>query len=196
MVTLTVRSKYTDFFYLYHERGLVKRLKNFNLKLRHKTVKILYNMFMEHEGYSVLQAADGRTALELFESDTPDILLLDIMLSQLNGLEVLRRIRKTSSVPVIMLTARGETFDKVSGLDSGADDYLAKPFEIGASNLDERLPVTDKGDDFDELAKTFNNLLSRLQTDFARERQFTADVSHELKTPLAVILGHTNLLRR
>ena len=153
-------------------------------------------MFMEHEGYSVLQAANGRTALELFESDTPDILLLDIMLSQLNGLEVLWRIRKTSSVPVIMLTARGETFDKVSGLDSCADDYLAKPFEIEASNLDERLPVTDKGDDFDALAKMFNNQLSRLQTDFARERLFTADVSYELKTPLAIILGHTNLLLR
>ncbi len=68
--------------------------------------------------------------------------------------------------------------------------------KIGASNLDERLPVTDTGDDFDELAKTFNGLLSRLQTDFERERQFTADVSHELKTPLAVILGHANLLRR
>ena len=68
--------------------------------------------------------------------------------------------------------------------------------KIGASNLEERIPVTDKGDDFDELAKTFNSLLSRLQTDFARERQFTADVSHELKTPLAVILGHANLLRR
>ena len=60
---------------------------------------------LEHEGYGVLHAADGRTALELFENDTPDILLLDIMLPQLNGLEVLRRIRKTSSVPVIMLTA-------------------------------------------------------------------------------------------
>ena len=68
--------------------------------------------------------------------------------------------------------------------------------KISTSNLGERLPVTDKRDDFDELAKTFNSLLSRLQTDFARERQFTADVSHELKTPLAVILGHANLLRR
>ena len=85
---------------------------------------------LEHEGYSVLYAADGRSALELFEHDTPDIILLDIMLPQLNGLEVLRRIRKKSCVPIIMLTARGETFDKVSGLDSGADDYLAKPFEI------------------------------------------------------------------
>ena len=68
--------------------------------------------------------------------------------------------------------------------------------KIGAANLGERLPVTNKGDDFDELAKTFNGLLSRLQTNFERERQFTADVSHELKTPLAVILGHANLIRR
>lgn len=85
---------------------------------------------LEHEGFEVLHAEDGRKALELFESGTPDIILLDIMLPKLNGLEVLRRIRKTSRVPVIMLTARGDTLDKVSGLDSGADDYLAKPFEI------------------------------------------------------------------
>jgi len=85
---------------------------------------------LEHEGFDVLHAEDGRKALELFESGSPDIILLDIMLPKLNGLEVLRRIRKTSRVPVIMLTARGDTLDKVSGLDSGADDYLAKPFEI------------------------------------------------------------------
>ena len=85
---------------------------------------------LEHEGFDVLHAEDGRKALELFESGVPDIILLDIMLPKLNGLEVLRRIRKTSRVPVIMLTARGDTLDKVSGLDSGADDYLAKPFEI------------------------------------------------------------------
>lgn len=84
----------------------------------------------EHEGFEVLHAEDGRRALELFENVAPDIILLDIMLPKLNGLEVLRRIRKTSRVPVIMLTARGDTLDKVSGLDSGADDYLAKPFEI------------------------------------------------------------------
>ena len=85
---------------------------------------------LEHEGFEVRHAADGRKALDLFESDAPDIVLLDIMLPKLNGLEVLRRIRKTSRLPVIMLTARGDTLDKVSGLDSGADDYLAKPFEI------------------------------------------------------------------
>lgn len=85
---------------------------------------------LEHEGYDILYAADGRTALDIFEKNAPDLVLLDIMLPQLNGLEVLRRIRKTSNTPVIMLTAQGNTFDKVSGLDSGADDYLAKPFEI------------------------------------------------------------------
>jgi len=85
---------------------------------------------LKHEGFDVLHAEDGRKALELFESGAPDIILLDIMLPKLNGLGVLRRIRKTSRVPVIMLTARGDTLDKVSGLDSGADDYLAKPFEI------------------------------------------------------------------
>ena len=85
---------------------------------------------LEHEGYDILYAADGRTALDIFEKNEPDLVLLDIRLPQLNGLEVLRRIRKTSNTPVIMLTARGDTFDKVCGLDSGADDYLAKPFEI------------------------------------------------------------------
>lgn len=85
---------------------------------------------LQHEGFEVSYAADGREALVLFESSAPDIILLDIMLPGLSGLEVLRRIRKNSHVPVILLTARGETYDKVNGLDAGADDYLAKPFEI------------------------------------------------------------------
>jgi two-component system, OmpR family, response regulator ArlR len=83
-----------------------------------------------HEGFEVQYAADGRAALTVFESCIPDIVLLDIMLPGLSGLEVLRRIRKSSNVPVILLTARGETFDKVNGLNAGADDYLTKPFEI------------------------------------------------------------------
>jgi two-component system, OmpR family, response regulator ArlR len=85
---------------------------------------------LQHEGFEVSYAADGREALILFESAVPDIILLDIMLPGLSGLEVLRRIRKNSHVPVILLTARGETYDKVNGLNAGADDYLAKPFEI------------------------------------------------------------------
>ncbi|HML37230.1 MAG TPA: response regulator transcription factor [Bacillota bacterium] len=82
------------------------------------------------EGYEVEKAADGRTGLALAQSKHFDLIALDIMLPGLNGFEVLRRIRQTSSVPVIMLTARDDTMDKVAGLDSGANDYITKPFAI------------------------------------------------------------------
>jgi len=85
---------------------------------------------LEHEGYETCLAITGRQALEKFESEKPDLILLDIMLPELNGLEVLRRIRAVSSVPVILETARGETIDKINGLNLGADDYIPKPFEI------------------------------------------------------------------
>lgn len=87
-------------------------------------------MELTHEGYEVTKAFDGRTGLELAESNEFDLILLDIMLPGLNGMEVLRRLRRTSSVPVIMVTARDSVIDKVSGLDSGADDYITKPFAI------------------------------------------------------------------
>lgn len=82
------------------------------------------------EGYAVEKAADGRTGLALAQSKHFDLIALDIMLPGLNGFEVLRRIRQTSSVPVIMLTARDDTMDKVAGLDGGANDYITKPFAI------------------------------------------------------------------
>ena len=83
-----------------------------------------------HEGYSVTKAFTGREGYELAATDEFDLVLLDIMLPELNGMEVLRRLRRTSKVPVIMLTARDETMDKVAGLDQGADDYITKPFAI------------------------------------------------------------------
>lgn len=83
-----------------------------------------------HEGYEVVIANDGRTGIEYFFEHNPDIILLDLMLPQLNGIEVCRRIRKESDVPIIMLTAKGEVMDKVVGLDNGADDYITKPFAI------------------------------------------------------------------
>ena len=83
-----------------------------------------------HEGYEVDKCTDGRIGLEMAESGKYDLILLDIMLPGLNGLEVLRRLRRTSDVPVIMLTARDAVMDKVSGLDLGADDYITKPFAI------------------------------------------------------------------
>lgn len=85
---------------------------------------------LQHEGYNVEAATDGEAGLQLFEQFRFDLILLDIMLPQLSGLTVLRRIRNSSNIPVIILTARGETIDKVIGLDGGADDYLTKPFEI------------------------------------------------------------------
>ena len=85
---------------------------------------------LEHEGYSTCLAVTGRAALEKFETEKPDLILLDIMLPELNGLEVLRRIRAVSTVPIILETARGETIDKINGLNLGADDYIPKPFEI------------------------------------------------------------------
>lgn len=88
------------------------------------------NAELLHEGYTTCLASNGRQALEVFENEKPDLILLDVMLPELSGLEVLRRIRKTSNVPVIIVTARGETYDKVNGLNAGADDYIAKPFEI------------------------------------------------------------------
>ncbi len=83
-----------------------------------------------YEGYTVTKAFDGRAGLELAESGSHDLVLLDIMLPGLSGMEVLRRLRRSSSIPVIMLTARDSVEDKVSGLDSGADDYITKPFAI------------------------------------------------------------------
>ncbi|MCD8574675.1 MAG: response regulator transcription factor [Erysipelotrichaceae bacterium] len=85
---------------------------------------------LQHEGYDVTLAYDGRVGLEVFKASSFDVVLLDIMLPSLNGIEVLRRIRFTSTVPIIMLTARDSVMDKVSGLDNGAYDYITKPFAI------------------------------------------------------------------
>lgn len=84
-----------------------------------------------HEGYEVIKAFDGRTGLDLALSEHADLIVLDVMLPRLNGLEVLRRIRKEgNTVPILLLTARDAVMDKVSGLDAGADDYITKPFAI------------------------------------------------------------------
>ena len=83
-----------------------------------------------HEGYEVVKANNGREGLEIAEEGNVDLVLLDIMLPEISGLEVLRRLRRHSDMPVIMVTARDSVMDKVSGLDGGADDYITKPFAI------------------------------------------------------------------
>ncbi len=85
---------------------------------------------LERDGYTVVQAADGEEALERFAAGPVDLVVLDIMLPRLDGLEVCKRLRATSSVPIIMLTARDDELDKVIGLELGADDYITKPFSI------------------------------------------------------------------
>jgi len=89
----------------------------------------LLRLYIEKEEFEVAIANTGKQALELFESFGPDLILLDIMLPELDGWQVCREIRKTSQCPIIMLTAKGEVFDKVLGLELGADDYVVKPFE-------------------------------------------------------------------
>ena len=90
----------------------------------------MVEMELRYEGYEVTKSFDGRSGLEQALSGKYDLVLLDIMLPQLSGMEVLRRLRRESDLPVIMLTARDSVIDKVSGLDSGADDYITKPFAI------------------------------------------------------------------
>ena len=90
----------------------------------------LLRMYLEKEGFSVRIAGDGGAALQEFAKAVPDLILLDVMLPVLDGWGVLSRIRETSKVPVIMLTAKGEVFDKINGLNMGADDYVVKPFEM------------------------------------------------------------------
>ncbi|HOO25168.1 MAG TPA: response regulator transcription factor [Clostridiales bacterium] len=89
----------------------------------------LLRLYLEKEQYRVQVAHDGLTALKIFNQYNPDLVLLDIMLPELDGWQVCREIRKTSAKPIIMITAKGETFDKVLGLELGADDYIVKPFE-------------------------------------------------------------------
>ena len=89
----------------------------------------LLHLYLEKEGYDIQIAPDGGKAVELFRSFSPDLVLLDIMLPVMDGWSVLKKIRAESKTPVIMLTAKGETSDKVTGLEEGADDYIVKPFE-------------------------------------------------------------------
>ena len=89
----------------------------------------LLRLYLEKDGFEVIRAADGGLGVELCREEEPDVILLDIMLPVKNGWQVCREIRKVSEKPIIMVTAKGETFDKVLGLELGADDYIVKPFD-------------------------------------------------------------------
>ena len=93
-------------------------------------LRLLLNDQLTDAGYSVIQAANGKEALELFKTEVPDMAILDIMIPEMDGLTVLTKIGESSSMPVIILSARGDEVDKVSGLKLGADDYLVKPWSL------------------------------------------------------------------
>ncbi len=94
-----------------------------------KNICELLRLYLEKEGFTPVIANDGEMALTKYDVEKPDLLILDIMMPKLDGWQVCREIRKKSEVPIIMLTAKGETFDKVLGLELGADDYVVKPFD-------------------------------------------------------------------
>jgi DNA-binding response OmpR family regulator len=95
-----------------------------------QSIQALLSYPLRKEGYNVVQATDGRQALDRFDEQTFDLVVLDVMLPKIDGLEVCRRLRSRSSVPIIMLTAKSEEIDKVVGLELGADDYITKPFSV------------------------------------------------------------------
>ena len=132
---------------------------------------------LTHEGYQVDKAFDGRIGLEMAEAGGYDLILLDIMLPGINGLEVLRRLRRTSRTPVIMLTARDAVMDKVTGLDTGADDYVTKPFSIEELLARIRVALRKRGSDADRETRLS---LADLTMDVARRRVERAGQEIEL----------------
>ena len=180
---------------------------------------------LKHEGYEVDICYDGKQGYENAINTNYDIILLDIMLPKINGMEVCRRLRIKKHTPIIMLTAKGDITDKVNGLDIGADDYLTKPFEIeellarmrvilrrksqvinqskiiqvADLKLDlekKQVSRNDKNIELKVLSDSFDKMIERLEISFNKQNQFISDVSHELKTPISVIFGYANLLDR
>ena len=126
----------------------------------------LLRLYLEKEGYTVSIVNDGESAVKSFGEIQPDLMLLDIMLPRLDGWQVCRELRKTMKMPIIMLTAKGETEDKVSGLEMGADDYIVKPFEVKELLARVHAVLRRTGDDGKPKSKklTFDKLVINLDS--------------------------------
>lgn len=131
-----------------------------------KNIADLLRMYLEKDGFEVIIAGDGGEGLRQFESQKPDLVLLDLMLPVMDGWQVCREIRKESKVPIIMLTAKGETFDKISGLEMGADDYVTKPFEVKEllARIHAVMRRSEDGDKPKEKKLTFDKLVINLDS--------------------------------
>ncbi len=152
---------------------------------------------LKHEGYEVFVANDGRSGIESYFEHEPDIILLDLMLPQLNGIEVCRRIRKESNVPIIMLTAKGEVMDKVLGLDNGADDYIAKPFAIEEVLARIRVALrhtTINNKENDENILTLKNLTVDLQKHSVKYKNEEIELTKREFELLVYLLQNKNIV--
>jgi DNA-binding response OmpR family regulator len=153
---------------------------------------LAYNLRKAH--YDVLIAADGRAALQLAQEANPDLILLDLMIPEVDGLDVCRELRKSSSVPIIMITARGEEIDRVVGLEIGADDYVTKPFSV--RELMARVKAVLRRAQTDGVEKEPSTILSgpgNLRMDMERRTVMVRDTSIEL-TRLEFDLLHRLLI--
>ena len=150
-----------------------------------------------HEGYQVIKAANGREGLEKAQSGVADLMVLDVMLPELNGFEVLRRLRKESDMPVIMLTARDQVMDKVAGLDGGADDYMTKPFAIEELLARIRLVLKKYGGANNNTEKnmlTYNGLSMDLQRYEVHYNGDKIELTHREFELLKVLLENKNIV--
>lgn len=134
-----------------------------------KPISDIIKFNLTKEGYEVLTAFDGRQALAQFEAEQPDLIILDLMLPELDGLEVAKEVRKTSHIPIIMLSAKDSEFDKVIGLEIGADDYVTKPF----SNRE---------------------LLARIKAHLRRTENIEIAVAEENNTVTDIVIGELQVL--
>jgi two-component system response regulator VicR len=128
-----------------------------------KNISDIIKINLTKEGYQISTAFDGEEALELFESVNPDLILLDVMLPKIDGFQVCRKIRMTSNVPIIMLTAKEEEVDKVLGLELGADDYITKPF--GMRELIARVKANIRRVEFDNVTSNEEKNQSLISSD-------------------------------
>ena len=150
---------------------------------------------LTHEGYTVTKAFNGREGLAIAEKGEHDLVLLDVMLPELNGLEVLRRLRRTSQIPVIMLTARDAVMDKVSGLDAGADDYITKPFAIEELLAIIRVAFKKSGAKIQETRKmTVNGIVMDLDRHEVTCGEEIIQLNHREYDLVRTLMEHKNMV--
>jgi DNA-binding response OmpR family regulator len=161
-----------------------------------KNLAMFVEMELQHESFAVTKAFDGRTGLDLALSGDWDLILLDIMLPGLNGIEVCRRIRTAKKTPIIMLTARDSVVDRVSGLDSGADDYIPKPFAIEEllARIRSIFRRLEMGDELAHTVLTVNGIHADLDAREVRKGKVTIELTKREFDLLVVFMQNPNIV--